>query len=180
MLNKSQKERLQLLHSYDWVDEQNGTSKTKQNLHKILNKIESIEELWYASYIIEWEPAEGDLDFFRNHPLCDKGLALWMYWGLQPDYFYRQKEKKKEFSELDEKHFKAVKEIEQDLLGGRYKKEEISFDPKDVVGREITDIDKYRPGLKKIPKELRKPTIGTSFPLDYSEPVFGTGANQSW
>ena len=61
MLNSDQKDRLQTLHSYEWVD-QDIESQSKTNLNELLGKIDSIEELWYASFIIQWSPEEGDLE----------------------------------------------------------------------------------------------------------------------
>ena len=172
MLSKEQKQRLIALHGYEWVDEEDDQS-TAERLHTILSRIDSIEELWYAASVVEWAPEDGDLDFFRNHPLCDRGLALRLYWGFQPDHYYRQKDKGKALGKEERARFTVMKEIEADLLAGRYPRELIAFDPKDVVGREITDEDRSRPGLRHIPKELRIPTTGAMYALDYTVAVFG-------
>ena len=82
-LTQEQKERLQLIHSYEWCDD--DAKVTQANLNSILSQIDSPMELWYSSYIIPWSVEDGQLDFFIEHPLCDEGLALFIYSKLYSD-----------------------------------------------------------------------------------------------
>jgi hypothetical protein len=162
MLTCAQRVRLQLLHSYEWSDEDEST--TKKNLDSILSSIESVEELWYASYVIQWAPEKGDLRFFYEHDLCDRGLALFLYWSLRPDSLYRAKA---EGGDRDMDYWDTMKTIEARLLGGFYSAERIAFDP-------LTDLGpRESKSLSYVPDQLKLPTRGVKYDLDYTTAIFG-------
>ena len=149
MLSQSQRNRLRLIHSYDWVEFPDGLP--RDNLAAIYAEIESSEELWYASFIIQHDVEAGDLAIVLDHPLCDRGIATFIYWALDPCA----------------DNTPAVKQILSDLecrlLLGYYTTAIIGFSP-DSLKRKRDD---------RIPPELFIPTPGIELPLDYSEAVFG-------
>ena len=163
MLNSDQKDRLQTLHSYEWVDE-DDENQSKANLNELLGKIDSIEELWYTSFIIQWSPEEGDLEFFYTHPLCDKGLALFLYWALDPVDLYKIN-CDGELNSFQKSYWLILKKIEELYASNRYK-EVIAFDPFKNGFRKKTD------GIELIPEQLKQHTQGVEYDLNYNC-VFG-------
>jgi len=74
-LTTEQKDRLWGIQAYEWVEQ--GLSK-----EEIFKKVESPFELFYMSIVAMWDVSEGDFDRFIDHPQCDLGLALLIYWKL--------------------------------------------------------------------------------------------------
>jgi len=142
MLTETQKKRLQYLHSYEWAE-----GNEEENLKALLAKIDSHEELWFASFIIMWSPEEGDLKFFYTHSLCDRGLAMFLYWALGPMELYKAQNENK-MDELQKSYFKVLKEIEGLLLSDHYSNGKIAFDPFKESWR------KKEKGLELVPEEL--------------------------
>lgn len=166
MLTAPQKQRLQTLHAYAWADEDDVASQ-RPKLPELLGAIDSLEELWYASFIIQWEPENGDLEFFYTHRLCDLGLATFLYWALQPASLYTAQQQNK-MDGFQASYWTVVKDIEEKILSGQYRDELIAFAP-------MTDLHQIDPrGLLLIPEELKRTTTGTHYGVDYS-PVFEGG-----
>jgi len=158
MLSKTQKERLRYIHSYGWLIEGNY-NKTEESLQRVLKAVETIEELWYLSTIIQWSVEEGDLAYFYKHPLCDRGLAMTMYWCFSPNELYLSQQEGK-LSSYEQPYLDLVKEIESLLTSDFYKRELIAFD---LFNSSFKIKNK---GLELIPDELKKPTEGSTFSLD--------------
>ena len=146
MLNTHQKERLKYLHSYQWAGEE--ALATRSNLMDLFSTIETVEELWFASFIVQWEPENGDLDYILDHPLCDKGIALFLYWSLIKADF--------------ENNYSVVKQkIEDRILSGNYQAETVAFSPLKFLNEK--DFGKY-----EVPNHVKIETRGVELPLDYS------------
>lgn len=160
MLTTVQRERLQTLHSYEWAHEDPRV--TRSNLQNLFDQIDSAEELWYASFIVRWEPENGDLDFVLKHPCCDRGIALFLYWALAPTALDPHDSKPNSLPSL---YLPIFRNLEQHLLSGHYPSGQIAFTP--------LALRNQRPEfLAQIPDELKQQTPGMELPLDYSRPVF--------
>lgn len=77
-LIQSQRDRLQLIHSYEWLIDDG--IKSRSRLAQRSAEIESIEERWFASLIIQLAINGGQLQIVLDHPWCGRGIACWIYW----------------------------------------------------------------------------------------------------
>ena len=102
-----------------------------------------------------------------DHPLCDYGLALRFYWMLQPDFFHRQKEKGREFRYDEISNWEVIQTIEKRLLTGHYKERKVRTDPAEIHGRPLSDQDKYSPGIRLIPKQLKEASDGSNITFNH-------------
>ena len=50
---------------------------TNANLASIFREIETTEELWFASFIIQLDVEARQLSLVLDHPLCDRELRPW-------------------------------------------------------------------------------------------------------
>ena len=153
MLSPEQKERLQIIHSYEWaVDDSN---QSRANLCSLYQQITTPEELWFASFIIALDPTNGSWSMILDHPSCDKGIALRLYWSLNPCTVLRQ--------ERVGPLIDILQHIETRLMSGYYRHEKVAFSPA-MLGRNIcSDL---------VPAELCQDTCGLQLPLDYRQAVF--------
>ena len=140
-ITAEQKERLQAIHSYEWCDD--DPEVTQSNLDNILSKIDSPVELWYSSYIIPWSIEDGQLNFFVEHPLCDEGLALFIYSKLHSGSGDRATES-------------TLETIDSKFKQGEYTKGVIAYS---------TEIN--------LPMHIPAKTEGLELELDYTSIVFG-------
>ncbi len=146
MLTQSQKDRLQLIHSYEWVTE--VESETRSRLAQLYADVESTEELWFASFIIVLDIDEGQLQLVLDHPLCDRGIACLIYCG---------------YANYDSETSKQLlKELESRLLNGYYK-------PKIRFNESL--LHQGRTGRRR--QVIYDSAGDLCLPLDYDEAVFG-------
>lgn len=157
MLELSQRERLQIIHSYEWATDSEADSLA--NLERLYRAIETVEELWFASFIIPLNPERGDLSLILNHPLCDRGIASFLYWSLDPVKLYDDFEA----SNTQTPTYPILRQIETRILSGHYQSSSVSFSPQMLDRR----LEHHR-----IPTALKIPTEGIRFPMDYRDAVF--------
>ncbi|MES2569998.1 MAG: DUF4274 domain-containing protein [Verrucomicrobiota bacterium] len=160
MFNESQKLRLQKLAEYKWYNPGDDDATILAKLSRLMSEIETPEELVYSAIVKIWSFEDESIWFILDHPICDYGIALRIYWMCQPDFFYRLIEKGEELEEDEKQKWEMIKQIEARLLSGYYKQKNVAFDPSDAVGRAISDADPYRPGLRLIPQELKAESFG--------------------
>lgn len=159
VLTPDQIHRLDSLSNYDWWEE---GSDPYESLCKLIAKVSSSEEVWFAVIAKQWELAE--MDPVLSHPSCDRGIALMVYWSSAPDHYYRKLEKHKPLTESEAKNWAAIKRLEGKLLAD-FEDEKIAFNPAELVGRPVTESNDYRRGIRFIPEPLRTPTKGIKLPL---------------
>ncbi len=157
MLEPSQRERLQIIHAYEWAADSEVDSSA--NLKRLYRAIESVEELWFASFIIPLNPERGDLSLILDHPLCDRGIASFLYWSLDPAKLYAEFDLRRTFFPT----LQILQQIESRLLSDYYKTAVVGFSPT-FLDRQIHH--------DRIPTVLQAPTEGIHFPLDYRDAVF--------
>lgn len=157
MLNSEQRERLQIIHNYEWATE--SPTKSADNLRQLYAAIDSVEELWYASLVIPLDPKRGDWFLVLDHPLCDRGIASLMYWMLEPSKIYAEYESTGRISFLLE----LLEQIEARLLSAKYTTSAVRFSPT-MLARQWHH--------KRIPSQLREDIDGIELPLNYRNAVF--------
>lgn len=93
-----------------------------------LSQFDSSAELHAFAKQFNWDGGCAELEAVLNHPLCDRGTALMVYWLGEPLYFA-------DFSTADDVpdvnrggyHF--VKHVESLLMVDRFQYNSIRFDP---------------------------------------------------
>ena len=159
MLEQSQRERLQIIHAFEWTADTEADSFA--NLERLYRAIETVEELWFASFIIPLCPERGDLFLILDHPLCDRGIASFLYWALDPVRLYADFESNNTFVPA----LQILQQIESRMLSGYYQSSVVGFSPL-MLDRQLQH--------HRIPTALQAPTEGIHFPLDYRDAVFAT------
>ncbi len=159
MLAQPQRERLQIIHAYEWAADSEADSLA--NLERLYRDIETVEELWFASFIIPLNPERGDLSLILDHRLCDRGIASFLYWSLDPLKLYDDFEASNKLASS----FRILQQIETRILSGYYQSSAVSFSPQ-MLDRQLEH--------HRIPTALRVPTEGIRFPLDYRDAVFAS------
>jgi hypothetical protein len=157
MLELSQRERLQIIHSYEWTAESEADSLA--NLKRLYRAIETVEELWFASFVIPLNPERGDLSLILDHPLCERGIASFLYWSLDPVKLYDDFEANNKLAPT----FQILQQIETRILSGHYQSSAVSFSPQ-MLDRQLEH--------QRIPTALQVPTEGVHFPSEYRDAVF--------
>jgi hypothetical protein len=160
MLTREQRRRLDSLAAYDWCEEGEDSDAI---LRALVASMDSPEELWFAVIAKVWDLAENELDPILDHPLCDRGIALMIYWCSAPHYYW-QREKGRTLDEHEMKSWTAIKRLEERLLTG-YSDEKIAFDPTEFVQRFGKAPEVSCPGARLIPELLKRPTHGAKLPL---------------
>ena len=95
---------------------------------RTLAQISSPAELHAFAYDFNWDCGVEELRAVLEHPLCDRGTALMIYWLGDPMYFA-------DFSTADDvpdvnrDGYRFIKFVESQLVADRFTSNEIRFDP---------------------------------------------------
>ena len=153
MYSTKQIARIKRLASDDYADANERSA--------LICSVESSAEL---HQVVLWFNYDGfeirELAEIIDHPHCSAGTALLIYWGLQPDYIYRQIEKKKTLPPDLQGRLPFLKELERRIFEGVFGGTAIEFSPVSLVGRPLRDDDVYRPGIRLVPEWMKSPIQG--------------------
>lgn len=127
----------------------------------LVRAIETAEELHQVALWYNYDGFEvSELREIIDHPLCAKGTALMIYWGLQPYYLYRQQEKKKTLPPELQKTLPLLKNIERRVFEGLFGDSPIAFSTFNILGRPLSDDDAYKPGIRLVPVWMKVDIAG--------------------
>lgn len=126
---------------------------------KDIKKLKRPEEIHFFVKYFNKDGQANILGQIVNNPICDAGTALYIYYSLDPAYFYEKFANEKDIKrEYEQEIYRILKNIEKKFVGGFYKNCSISYDP----SYHFNDIDINK--LKQsIPVEMVKATPGTTF-----------------
>lgn len=123
--------------------------------------LQSPEELHQFAWSYNWDDGLEALRRLVNHPLCDKGTALLIYWRAGPGFLYQYvtvDEIPDDYLFKDEYEF--VSALEQKYLLNGFASAAIAFDPKKDEGtnwtKEYQETSRNRP----IPDEMYQRVTG--------------------
>lgn len=88
------------------------------------------EELHLFADLYNWDGGVEDLWRVIQHPVCDLGTALLVYWRGQPD-FDLQYADRDEVPDRRRKEWDLLREIERRVAAGAYRTASQPFDPAD-------------------------------------------------
>ncbi len=118
-----------------------------------LLRIESSAELHALAQQINWDGGFDELNAVLEHPLCDRGTALMVYWLGEPTYFA-------DFASDDDvppvnqplKQF--LNRVENQLMTEHFKSNTICFDP--MADLNVVQRRKIE-NIASIPSALKRP-----------------------
>lgn len=111
---------------------------------EFFDSITDPEELHLYADEFDWDVGIGDIGRVVEHPLCDLGTALLVYWRARPG-FYLQYRNREAVPEYDHPFWDLIRDIEERVSRGQYRSAELPFDP----------ADDHRADLRPDPKEVR-------------------------
>ena len=129
-----------------------------------LARIESPIELHYYALNLDQDGGEAALRAVLDHPLCDVGTALMIYWLAQPDLRLGW-EADGEALEYDPEGLAFIKQVQERLINQDFANSMIRFDPRCFLGVDFTVPDGGSTGMHLIPAALKEASPGRE--LDY-------------
>lgn len=155
MYSATQLTRIRRLAHDEYADARERTA--------LVRAVESSEELHQVAIWFNYDAFEiRELEEIVDHPLCAKGTAAMIYWCLQPDYTYRQLEKKKELPPELQTQRPFLKELERRVFEEVFRGTPIAFTPSSIIGRSLRDDDVYRPGIRLVPAWMKSDIDGAT------------------
>ncbi len=124
-----------------------------------LESLQTTEELHDFAWNYNWDDGLEAMRWVLNHPACDKGTALLIYWRSSPGYFC-QYANRDAATDFERETYDFVIELEQKYLAGAFQQETIAFDPKDDKGFDHTTAYADYPIRRPIPSEMYQVTSG--------------------
>jgi Domain of unknown function (DUF4274) len=92
-------------------------------------KLESADELHQFAHQVNWDVGCKSLLQLIEHPLCDRGTALLVYWNGSPEYYLQfTNSTEAKAAKADVGNFKLLEKIEQKLLAKTFASEMFRFD----------------------------------------------------
>ncbi len=144
----------------EWVDEREDDEVTARALDALFGALESPLELHFCAIGFNWDTSVDELRRLVDHPLCDRGTALAIFWLGQPAHHYAGPLSRMAEDELAVR--RLLEAIERRYDGRGYASEEIRFDPAHAGGEDLTIsarelVSPDRP----VPLSLFEPSPGT-------------------
>jgi hypothetical protein len=159
-LSEKQIDRLKFLLREVW--ESTDDKKTQIGLFRDeLANVQSAEELHQFALCYNWDDGAERLESVINHPLCDQGTALLVFWVGEPWCFYAPADRPAA-EHGSRPTYNLLKLIEQKYLANEFKKQTIKVDPSKIDGLNYLKIqaDWQREGYKWIPLGMTWPSSG--------------------
>jgi len=160
MLTKSQIRLLSRLEDdYSHID-------SDEDLWGMLKLIDSPIQLHFLPSLLNWDSGWTNeiMHWVLEHPLCDAGTALYIYWLSEPDWFYTNKAAG-EIPKWAEDGYALFKKCEGLYLADKFSQGAIRFNPRD--GRYLPKDPSRDSDIEcMIPEKLKVATPGEEVP-DY-------------
>jgi len=138
-LTSEQKQRIEYLATDAWVVDTGANdddAKSSANFRRTLEQMSSIE-LHHFACNFNWDCGTDELAAVIEHPECDAGTAMMIFWLGQPAYYYRRNKAGK-LTENEQSTFEFLRRIEGRLLSSDFASTRIACDPFDIMGQPMT------------------------------------------
>lgn len=147
-LSGEQIQRLLFLLSDGWIDEadEDDYSRSWETFRHELLQIDSPIALHCLAANLNWDYGTTGIRMALDHPLCDAGTALMLYWLGEPGHIARQEPEVVALLNL----------IQERYLAGSFGPARISIDPHDIFGENKVQVG----DVSAIPSMLLTPTPG--------------------
>ena len=138
-LTPEQKKRVEYLATDAWVVDtgsDDDDARSMENFRKTLAQMTSIE-LHHFACNFNWDCGTDELAAVIEHPACDAGTAMMIFWLGQPTHYYRRHRNGK-LAEYEYPTFEFLRRIEKRLLSDDFSHSAIACDPFDIMGQPVT------------------------------------------
>ena len=155
-LTDEQVERVRRLLNDEW--------ETDDDFRALLDAISQPEELHQVAAQFNWDGGCAELRAFIEHPACDQGTALLVFWHGAPGYHYRY-EARSVVPPGERETYDLLKRIEEKYLTGGFRYQRIRVDPRALNGQDMTTRYKEEAGIRRVPLELLAASPGRELAL---------------
>ncbi len=138
-LTSEQKKRVEYLATDEWVVDtgaDDDEARSLENFRATLSQMSSIE-LHHFAWLFNWDCGTDELAALVEHPECDAGTAMMIFWLGQPTEYYRDNRDGK-LAERQQPAFEFLRHIETRLLSDDFAHSAIACDPFDIMGQPMT------------------------------------------
>jgi hypothetical protein len=138
-LTPEQIARVEYLATDQWVvddDSPDSASRSWQNFQRAIGLMSSLE-LHHFACNFNWDCGVDELEAVIDHPACDAGTALMIYWLGQPATHYRMAARRKSPDQPDDVE-KLLRKIEAKIVNNGFRSNAIACDPTNIMGRPMT------------------------------------------
>ena len=113
-----------------------------RDLGKRHGEVDTREKLHIFATHYNWDDGFEIPKWIINHPLCDRGTALMMYWCVAPGYFSKYADRKEiPTTGWHIQQYDLLQEIEEKYLMGFYKHNTILINPRHDRSNSINGYD---------------------------------------
>lgn len=117
-------------------------------------------ELHVFADTYNWDKDDGAMVRIAQHPYCEAGTALMIYWLIDPVYYLAKYASRKEAEEdpgyVSLEHYDLLHYIQNKYISGGYPKKFVSYDP--VGNNDAAPPDKTRgEGKQEVPPIMYEP-----------------------
>jgi hypothetical protein len=127
---------------------------SKEELSRFFESISDAEELHLYADGFNWDTGVEQMRRVIQHPLCDRGTALLIYWRGAPGYYARFGDRAETRNPDQADHYDLLQEIEQKVTSGEFPTRRFIYDPKSDRGRDMTAEHNKGPQKRLIPAEM--------------------------
>lgn len=138
-LTPEQKKRVEYLATDEWVVDtgaDDDEARSMENFCATLHQMSSIE-LHHFACNFNWDCGTDELATVIDHPECDAGTAMMIFWLGQPTYYYRGHRSGK-LAEHEQPTFEFLRHIETRLMSDDFACSAIACNPFDIMGQPMT------------------------------------------
>lgn len=127
---------------------------SKDEFRQFLETVTGLEELHLYAGHFNWDCGCEELHRVIQHPLCDRGTALMIYWRGGPRWFARYRDRSEASNPDAARTFDLLREIEKKVMANAFKSRQIHFDPKNDKGYDWTQRHNTTKVVREIPMEM--------------------------
>jgi hypothetical protein len=141
----------------EWVDEDDASA-TERALAASLSAMDSPLELHFCALGFDWDTGVDALTRIIEHPLCDRGTALAIFWYGAPDFHYgKPRAKLRDYERVVRD---LLELIERRTAERSFATEEIRFDPTRARDKDLTAHAREPHADRAIPAVMFEPSPG--------------------
>ena len=148
-LTPEQVKRVEYLATDEWVVDtgaDDDEARSLENFYATLRQMSSIE-LHHFACNFNWDCGTDELAAIIEHPECDAGTAMMIFWLGQPLHYYRRHRDGK-LAKHEHSTFEFLRSIETRLMSNDFANSAIACDPFDIMGQPMTSgTDREREAL---------------------------------
>jgi hypothetical protein len=153
-----------LLYAYWENDDSPGegideTDNFAERRAEVLAEVETPEELHIFSMAYNWDDGEEFLQRVIDHPLCDQGTGLMLFWLAEPALLYGWEAEAKKTTVWRET-LAFIKKVQIKYLENGFGNHSVKVDPRNMFGVDHTKPEAGATGMDLVPEIMKLPSPG--------------------